>query len=134
MKLATFLAVMSDEVPSDVGRISEKFKSVSKVKAEEWKNWALLFSEVTLRYCQGLEISMEKQRNWSKFVQFMQLMMLRYISPEQIRFAKAKLTSYLKGFRFLYSKWACVPNHHALQHMIEHALDIGPPLLFSAFP
>jgi hypothetical protein len=121
-------------VPPDIGRVARKFTSVKGIKADEWRNWTTLFSEIALFSCGELQISIQAQRIWSLYAEFVRIILLRFITPAQIEHSRLILLQFLREFKFLYGRWAVTPNMHFAIHCAEIVSTMGPALSFSAFP
>jgi hypothetical protein len=120
-------------IPADVGRVASKFSSLSRIKAEEWKNWSLQLSSLALFSCKT-HLQQEDLDIWANFVKFLQILCLRFVNKTQLAQAQQFLMEYLIGFRERYGPRLCVPNHHNVIHLLKHISELGPGLSFSAFP
>lgn len=132
LRLSQLMQPVAALCPLDIGRVALKFKAGSNLKAEEWINFTLYLSELSMVVL-GF-ITEEKLRNWGYFVKFLRLMLLRFITVKQLEDAQQLLLEFLKGFKRLFTAWNVVPNMHVVVHLVEFCLDIGPAMFFSAFP
>ena len=108
-----------------------KLLSLASITAEEWRNFALYFSEIA-RYELDL-MSDEEADAWEDFIRFLELASLHFTTEDQIEAARLSLLTYLFKYRALNGRWKCKPNHHLALHLIQHWRDIGTPLAMSTF-
>ena len=116
--------------PEDVGRIPTKISSgCSGFKAEQWRNWTLLFSLYSLK-----DILPYSHYNcWQLFVKACHLLCRRTITSKEISDADMLLNEYCLTFENLYGKEHCNINLHLHGHLHECLKDYGPVYAFWLF-
>ena len=123
--------VDSFTTPDDVGRIPTKISSgFSGFKAEQWRNWTLLFSLYSLKD----EIPHSHYNCWQLFVKACHLLCRRTITGRQIQEADKLLMEFCNAFKRLYGKEHCNINLHLHGHLYESLIDFGPVYAFWLFP
>ena len=116
--------------PSDIGRIPYKIASgFSAFTADQWKNWILIYSLVTLKDI----IPNEHYECWWIFVQACTLICSRTITQANIENLDRFLLNFCEQFEQLYGAEACTPNLHLHGHLKECYLDYGPSSAFWLF-
>ena len=116
--------------PADIGRIPHKISSgFSSFTADQWKNWTLIYSQVTLReilpddhYC-----------CWHRFVLACHFMCSRAISQAGVSQMDSYLISFCRMVEELFGAGACTPNLHLHGHLQECFMDYGPSDAFWLF-
>ena len=123
--------VDSFKTPDDVGRIPTKIAAqFSGFKAEQWRNWTLLFSLYSLK-----EVLPYRHFNcWQLFVKACHLLCRRSITTTQIQEADTLLIEFCETFETLYGQEHCTINLHLHGHLCECLRDFGPIYAFWLFP
>ena len=117
-------------VPSGIGRIPRKVVSeFANFKAEEWKNWVLIYSLISLKPV----IDEIKYNLWVSFVQACSLICLCAITREAINVADQLILQYCTCFEEVFGKDNCNPNLHMHCHIKDCLLDYGPASSFWLF-
>ena len=117
-------------VPSGIGRIPRKVVSeFANFKAEEWKNWVLIYSLISLKPV----IDEIKYNLWVSFVQACSLVCSRAITREAIDVADQLILQYCTCFEEVFGKDNCYPNLHMHCHIKDCLLDHGPASSFWLF-
>lgn len=117
--------------PHEVGRLPRKVASkFSGFKADQWRNWTLIFSEVALK---GI-LPLPFYNCWQKFVKAIKLLCSHAISRANINDADAMLQEYCEEFELLFGSEACTINMHKHLHLMECMFDYGPIYSFWCFP
>ena len=117
-------------VPSDVGRIPHKISSgFASFTADQWKNWTLIYSLVTLR---GV-LPTNDYNCWRLYVQACSLVCSKAISVDAINQCDRILIAFCNHFQQLYGDELCTPNMHLHCHIKECLLDYGPGCSFWLF-
>ena len=114
------MRVNSIKVPSTIGRIPCKIASnFAEFKADEWKNWTLIFSLFSLRN----ELPQEDFKCWQVFVKACRLLTRPSITSEEISQAHSLLIQFCRTVERLYGKEAITPNMHLHCHLAECIRD-----------
>ena len=130
------LSVIQDRVdrckaPSDIGRIPHKiFSSFSSFTADQFKNWVVYFSLITLR---GI-LANEHLECWRHFVLACRILLQYKITPEQLLLADALLMKFCRRTECIYGTSIITPNMHLHAHLKQCIADYGPLHGFWAFP
>ena len=121
---------VDDFCTEDIGRIPTKISSgFSGFKAEQWRNWTLLFSLYSLK-----DILPHSHYNrWQLFVKACHLLCQRTITKTDIERANMLLNEYCSSFEKLYGKEDCNINLHLHGHLHECLKDYGPVYAFWIF-
>ena len=116
--------------PSDVGRIPHKINcGFSSFTADQWKNWSLIYSEVTLKNI----LQKIHYECWLTFVQACHIMCLRRITSGELAELDQLLLKFCKSFQHIYGRELCTPNLHLHCHLSECISDFGPAHVFWLF-
>ena len=97
--------------------------------ADQWKNWTLIFSLVTLK---GV-IPTSDYSCWKYFVQVCSLVCSKAISIHSINQCDQFLVTFCTWFERLYGSMLCTPHMHLHCHIKECLLDYGPGCSFWLF-
>ena len=119
-------------VPAGIGRFSRKIEAGSgfnNLKAEEWKNWILIFSLI----CFKPVLSSEVYSLWFNFTQACALVCSRVITGHNIQLADHFIHRYCCLFETLFGRENCYPNLHLHCHLKQCLLDYGPASSFWLF-
>ena len=117
-------------IPAGVGRIPRKIDNgFSNFKAEQWKNWILIYSLV----CFKPVLSNSQYSLWVLFVQACSLLCSHAISNESLRLADRLIHQYCSSFEHEFGKENCYPNLHLHCHLKQCILDYGPATSFWLF-
>lgn len=110
-------------VPSDIGRIPHKIASgFSSFTADQFKNWVLYFSLLSLR-----DVLVDEHfQCWRHFVLACRLLTNKAITLDNIKLADALLLQFCRRTERLYGKPAVTPNMHLHTHMRLCLEDYGP--------
>ena len=123
-------AVDAFVTPSGIGRLPGKVESgFSKFKAEQWKNWILLFSII----CFKPVLSSSQYFMWLVFVEACSLLCSRVLSKNAINRADMLIHHYCCLFEAEFGKEYCYPNLHMHCHLKQCLLDYGPASSFWLF-
>ena len=113
----------------EVGRVAKSMRYHKSLKAEEWKNWVLIFSLFCLK-----DILPKRIFNmWQIFVRACKLLVQTSISRQEIEDAHRLLLLYCVKFQEIFGSECCTPNMHMHLHLKECLLDYGPVYAFWAF-
>lgn len=116
--------------PPDIGRIPHKISSgFSFFTADQWKNWALIFSLVALKPT----LPDMHYRCWCIFVQACHLLCSRAICHDKVVELNSLLIRFCRTFELLYGADSCTPNLHLHCHLMDCLLDYGPGNSFWLF-
>ena len=117
--------------PYAVGRLPRKVASkFAGFKADQWRNWTVIFSEVALK---GI-LPLPYFNCWQKYVKAIKLLCSHAISRANIIAADALLQAYCKEFEQLFGSEACTINMHKHLHLMKCMFDFGPIYSFWCFP
>ena len=123
-------AVDAFVTPAGIGRLPRKVESgFSNFKAEQWKNWILLYSTV----CFKQVLSDAQYSMWLVFVEACSLLCSRAISKNAISRADLLIHHYCCLFEAEFGKGYCYPNLHMHCHLKQCLLDFGPATSFWLF-
>ena len=123
--------VSAMNAPINIGRLPSKIASgFSGFKADQWRNWTIVFSLVALK---GL-IPASYLACWSKFVKACRLLCCRSISHDALAMADNFLQTYCVSFQNLFGNNACTINMHKHLHLKECVEDFGPVYSFWCYP
>lgn len=115
--------VDSFSTPTDVGRIPSKIASgFSGFKAEQFRNWTLIFSNYSLRSV----LPHSHFSCWHLFVKACHLLCRRTITEQQVSDADNFLMEFCETFESLYGKQHCNINMHLHLHLSSCLRDFGP--------
>ena len=115
--------IESINVPLDVGRIPYKIESgMSGLTADQWKNWACLYSLYVLH---GV-LPREHLDCWWLFVQACILICQPLLTHAIIDKADEFLMEFCRTVEKLYGSQACTINLHLHGHLAECLRDYGP--------
>ena len=122
--------VDSITVPDGIGRIPLKIQSgFSRLTAEQWKNWTVLYSIVALKPL----VSFEILECWRHFVLACRYILQKVLSEVDIQIADALLIRFCTKFELLFGKSNITPNMHLHCHLKECLKDYGPLRSFWLF-
>lgn len=119
-------------VPSGIGRLPRKIvggNGFANFKAEEWKNWILIYSLI----CFKPVLSAELYSLWIKFAQACALLCSRAITGNNIELSDQNIHQYCCLFERIFGKEKCYPNLHLHRHLKQCFLDYGPASAFWLF-
>ena len=117
-------------IPAGIGRLPHKVEhGFANLKAEEWKNWILIFSLVALKPLVDRSI----YSLWILFVQACSLLRSRVITSDAIERADKLIHKYCCLFEEVFGKDKCYPNLHLHCHLKDCFLDHGPATSFWLF-
>ena len=118
------------KVPSSIGRIPSKIASSFKgFTADQFKNWALVFSTFALK-----DILPERHLQcWKLFVRACRILCSTVISTSQVKIADELLLKFCRTVQDLYGTSFITPNMHLHCHLCECVLDFGPVYGFWCF-
>lgn len=109
--------------PHYVGRIPLKIaSSFSGFTADQFKNWANLFSIMAL----SRVLPTEHMKCWCYFVQASRILCQMSLTHEQVLLADAFLLRFCQQVEILYGKQAITPNMHLHCHLKQCVFDYGP--------
>lgn len=112
--------------PNDIGRTPSKIaSSFSGFTAEQFKNWTMYFSLLSLK---GI-LPWRHYNCWHLFVRICYLLCRRSITHAQLDEADTLILQFCHNFVALYSKESCTPNIHLHNHLV----CIGPVYAFWFF-
>ena len=116
--------------PSGIGRLPGKVENkFSDFKAEQWKNWILIYSIVCFKpFLSNCQYSM-----WLLFVKACSLLCSHAISKNAISLADGLIHRYCCLFEAEFGKDSCYPNLHMHCHLKQCLLDFGPATSFWLF-
>lgn len=110
-------------VPSGIGRIPMKIESgFSKFTADQWKNWSIYFSIITLRDMLPGDVL----ECWRHFVLACRVLCTRKISMVNAKLGDALLLQFCCRTEQLFGKETITPNMHLSCHLYECIVDYGP--------
>ena len=118
------------KVPSSIGRIPSKIASSFKgFTADQFKNWALVFSTFALK-----DILPERHLQcWKLFVKACHILCSTVIPTSQVQIADELLVKFCRTVEDLYGSSMITPNMHLHCHLCECILDFGPVYGFWCF-
>ena len=115
--------VDSVTVPPDVGRIPQKIHTgFSSFTADQWKNWVLYFSLLSMHDILGSDIL----ECWRHFVQACRVLSSRQITIEKVLLGDAHLVQFCKRTQHIFGKESITPNMHMHFHLRACIIDYGP--------
>lgn len=113
----------------ELGRTVKSMALHKTMKAEEWKNWVLVYS----LYCLKDIMPKAHYNLWQIFVRACKLLLTNAISRRQAEDAHQLLALHCTRFQHLYGSENCTPNMHLHLHLKECILQYGPVYGFWAF-
>ena len=113
----------------EIGRMTRSMGHYKSLKAEEWKNWVILFS----LYCLKDILPKNIFNIWQMFVRACNLLLQMSISDSEIEDAHRLLQIYCIKFQETFGKESCTPNMHMHLHLKECIFDYGPVYAFWTF-
>ena len=114
-------AVDAFVTPSGIGRLPRKVESgFSNFKAEQWKNWILVFSIICFKPVLSSS-------------QACSLLCSRVLTKHATNHADMLIHHYCSLFEAEFGKEYCYPNLHMHCHLKECLLDFGPASSFWLF-
>ena len=118
------------KVPSSIGRIPSKIASSFKgFTADQFKNWALVFSIFALK-----DILPERHLHcWKLFVKACHILCSPVIPTSLVKVADELLVKFCRSVEDLYGSSVITPNMHLHCHLCECVLDFGPEYSFWCF-
>lgn len=120
----------SVSVPSGQGRIACNIISTYKrMKADEWKNFVLIYSSVCLKEI----LSVEQFKHWCLFINCCSIICQKSISVNEIEQFHSMIHEFCVGVEEIYGKEFCTPNIHLHMHIKNCLLDFGPVYSFWCF-
>ncbi|XP_068678691.1 uncharacterized protein [Montipora foliosa] len=118
------------KVPSSIGRIPSKIASSFKgFTADQFKNWALVFSTFALK---GVLPDRHLQC-WKLFVKACHILCSTVINTSEVKLADELLVKFCRTVEDLYGTSVVTPNVHLHCHLCECILDFGPVYGFWCF-
>lgn len=122
--------VNSCTVPSGIGRIPQKIASgFAKFTADQWKNWVLYFSVLTMRDI----ISGEVLECWRHFVLACRTLCTKHITLERAKLGDALLLQFCRRIERVFGNEFITPNMHLHCHLLKCTTDYGPLHSFWCF-
>ena len=116
--------------PAYIGRIPHKIGSgFSSFTADQWKNWYLIYSQVTLKHI----LPRVDYECWMIFVEACHIIVLKSITLEDLAKLESLLIKFCKKFQQVYGPELCTPNLHLHCHLHECIYDFGPAHVFWLF-
>ena len=113
----------SVKLPTDLGRIPSSIStSFSRMTADEWKKWTLIYS----LYCLNGVIPVAHYNMWRCFVSACKLLCSPVVSKPQIADAHNCLVLFCKQFERICGKEYATPNMHLHLHIADCLEDYGP--------
>ena len=138
-RLQTF--VRSARCPGDIGRIPLKIAGkLSKLKAQEWKNWACIFCVPAMRWLLATDPSPPARitKVHLKLLEHCQevglILQLQSITVQQIEQFDWCIHEIVRSIEALWGAAAVTPNCHYALHIRAMLLDYGPPAGWWCFP
>ena len=117
-------------VPNGHGRVAKNIcKAFKSMKADEWKNFILIYSQ----FCLKNILSREQFEHWNVSVNACQILCSRVISVQEVEKAHQLLIRFGKGLESIYGKEICTPNAHLHMHLKGCINDFGPVYSFWCF-
>lgn len=118
------------KVPSSIGRIPSKIASSFKgFTADQFKNWALVFSTFALK-----DVLPDRHLQcWKLFVKACRILCSTVIPISQVKVADQLLVKFCQTVENLYGSSVITPNMHLHCHLCECVLDFGPVYGFWCF-
>ena len=118
------------QCPADIGRLPRKiYTGFSGFTADQFKNWAIIFSMYVLKDY----LPKEQLLCWQKFVQACRIICCQVITNQNIILADQLLLSFCKKFERLNGVDRITPNMHLHCHLKEYLQDFGPVYGFWLF-
>ncbi len=111
------------------GRIARSMTHFKSLKAEEWKNWVLIYSS----YCLKDVLPRIHYNIWQLFVRANMLLINTSITKTEAADAHLLLKLFCSKFQELYGAEACTPNMHMHLHLKSCIARFGPVYAFWAF-
>ena len=111
---------------SELGRATKSMHLHKTMKAEEWKNWVLVFS----LYCLKEILPTARYNVWQVFVRACRLLMTDSISKDHVENAHQLLLLFCRSFQDLYGMESCTPNMHLHLHLKECIFQYDPDYRF----
>lgn len=114
---------------SELGRTSKSMSLSNTMKADEWKNWVLVFS----LYCLKDTLPASHFNLWQIFVRACALLLKPYMKHAELENAHQLLLLYCRKFQETYGRKYCTPNMHLHLHLKKCIENYGPVYGFWAF-
>ena len=114
--------------PADIGRIPHKIGSgFSSFTADQWKNWCLIYSQVTLKHI----LPRVDYECWMIFVEACHnIIVLKSITLEDLAKLESLLIKFCKKIQQVYDPELCTPNLHLHCHLHECIYDFDQHMCF----
>lgn len=123
-KLSNEMGKMSEQ-----GRTTKSLKLYKTMKAEEWKNWVLVYSLFCLK-----DVLDKRHFNlWQVYVRACRLLLSTSISTSQLTDAHQLLWLFCNQFEEIIGHQYCTPNMHMHLHLKDCINSFGPVYGFWAF-
>ena len=117
-------------VPQGVSKIPKKIQSgFSRLTAEQWKNWTLVYSLIALKPF----VSKEILECWRHFVLACRYIVQHDLSQVDLQIADALFLRFCTKFQALLGTEHVTPNIHLNAHLTECTKDYGPLRSFWLF-
>jgi len=119
-------------VPAGIGQFPRKVEGgsgFSNFKAEEWKNWVLIYSLIYFKPILNVEL----YSLWVVFTHACALLCSRAITSSNINRADHLIHRYCCMFEGIFRKENCYPNLHLHYHLKNCLFDYGPSSSFWLF-
>ena len=114
---------------TELGRTTKSMKLYKTMKAQEWKNWVLVYSLFCLR-----NVLQRKHFNmWQIFVRACTILLSTSIGKKEVENAHQLLVLFCKTFEQIIGPDYCTPNMHMHLHLKECITSFGPVYGFWAF-
>ena len=118
-------------VPHNIGRIPRKIEGrFAGFKADEWKNWTLIFSV----FCLESILPKAHMSVWKLFVKACYLLCQQTLPKDHAKQAHDLLVQFNKEAEKLYGPEVCTMNMHLHCHLLQSIHDFGPIYSFWCFP
>lgn len=114
---------------TELGRTTKSMKHYKTMKAQEWKNWVLVYSLFCLR-----NVLDRKHFNmWQIFVRACKILLSTSICKKEVEDAHKLLVLFCKTFEQIIGHEYCTPNMHMHMHLKDCITSFGPVYGFWAF-
>ncbi|XP_040070803.2 uncharacterized protein LOC120843478 [Ixodes scapularis] len=114
----------------EMSRLPRSLNVMKEWKSSEWRNWLLYYSPVVLK---GI-LPSKYFNHWMQFVEIMHYLLGPSLCIQKLRDLRVTMFGFVQKYQELYGKEHVTYNTHLLIHLVDSAMEWGPPWGYSLYP
>ncbi|XP_042150715.1 uncharacterized protein LOC120844575 [Ixodes scapularis] len=114
----------------EMSRLPRSLNVMKEWKSSEWRNWLLYYSPVVLK---GI-LPSKYFNHWMQFVEIMHYLLGPSLCIQKLRDLRVTMFGFVQKYQELYGKEHVPYNTHLLIHLVDSAMEWGPPWGYSLYP